>query len=247
MNPTRRLPILVAGLFLAAVFLSVKINSSFKFPFPPFNELVFDLSEEFKDKVSIQRPLGSEGGFRDFGGVLFGLRRLTADIGWIAVLQYYGAHEEGGHEEHFGEGNYSALEKLVLRVVRLDPSFLYAYLYGAGSLAFNLNRPDQAMDLLKEGIEYNPTYWRFRLYVGAIVYKQKGRFDEMLALLEDAIKYPDCPTLIKSVLANLYKDRKNYTRALDIWMGVLESGESDATFQQQAKRQIEELRQKLGI
>ena len=69
----------------------------------------------------------------------------------------------------------------------------------------------------------------------------------MIALLEDATKYPDCPTLIKSVLANIHKERKNYARALEIWIGVLESGESDPTFQEQAKRQVEELRQKLGI
>ena len=114
-------------------------------------------------------------------------------------------------------------------------------------MGLKIDRPGEALELLKEGIYYNPTYWRYRLYVGAIVYKQKGRFDAMIALLEDATKYPDCPTLIKSVLANIHKERKNYARALEIWIGVLESGGSDPTFQEQAKRQVEELRQKLGI
>jgi tetratricopeptide (TPR) repeat protein len=247
MTHSRRL-FFIAALICATAGFSIKINQTFPFPFPPFNQLIFDISDEFSDQVSYKRPLGSEGGFRDFAGLLFGSRRLTADIGWISLLQYYGMHERG--EESYsalGKGKYPSLKKMVFRVTRLDPTFHYAYLYGAGSLAFNLNRPEEALDILKEGIENSPTYWRFRLYVGAIVYKQKGRFDDMIALLEDATRYPDCPTLVKSVLANIYKERKNYKRALEIWIGVLEGNERDSWYREQAGKQIAELRPKLGI
>jgi tetratricopeptide (TPR) repeat protein len=110
-----------------------------------------------------------------------------------------------------------------------------------------LNRPEEALEILQEGIAANPTYWRFRLYVGAIVHKQRGRFDDMIRLLEDAVLYPDCPTLVKSVLANIYKERKNYKRALEIWIGILEGRERDPWYREQAQKQIAELRQKLGI
>lgn len=244
-----RLNLFVTLLLAVVVVISVKINSALRFPYPPFTQLVFDLSEEFSKKVSYERPLGSEGGFRDFTGVLLGMRRLTADIAWISVLQYYGSHEqdehEDGHEHNFGGGKYYALKKMVLRVVRLDPSLYYGYLYGAGALAWGLDRPDEAMELLQEGIRNNPTYWQFRLYVAAIVYKKKGQFDNMINLLEDAIQYPDCPTLVKSVLGNIYKDRKNYKRALEIWMNIYEG--NDLSYRGQAEKQIANLRQKLGI
>lgn len=243
------LPALLIATFLVSGF----IHRSFIFPFPPLNILVFDLSEEFKNIVSFQRPLGSEAGYRDFAGVLMGMRRFTADIAWISVLQYYGAHEmensgdEEGHRHEFTSGDYPALQKMVRRVIRLDPSNYHACEVGGGALAFNLNRPKEGLEILEEGIQYNPTYWRFRLLVGAIVYKQQGKFSDMIALLEDAIRYPDCPTMIKSILANIYKQNKNYLRALQIWIEVYENERTDPWYREQAVRQITDLRDRLGI
>lgn len=246
-SKNRNLAILTASLFVLVAFLSFRMDSSFTYPFTPFNELVFDVADTFSHKVSFQRPPGSEGGFRDFGGLLLGMRRLMADVGWVSVLQYYGSHEtmEGVHE--YGAGRYPGLKKLILRVVRLDPSFHFAYLYGAGSLAFNLNRPEEALEILKEGIRRNPTYWRLRLYLAAIIYKQKGRFDDMIALLEDAITYPDCPVMIKSILANIVKERGNYVRSLEIWIGIAEIERLDPWYADQAKNQIAWLSQKIGL
>lgn len=238
--------------------LSVRIHSNFQFPFPPFNQSVFDLSNEFKKTISLERPLGSHAGYRDVGGILMGLRRLTADIAWIGILQYYGSHqfeetEEDNANKHehqhsdFGGGDYPALKKMIQRVIRLDPSFYYAYLVGGGALVWNLNRPEEGMEIFIEGIQRNPTYWKFRLYAGAVIYKQKGKFEEMIKLLEDAVRYPDCPTMIKSILANIYKDRKNFKRALEIWIDVFENEKTDPWYKYQAGKKIAELRGKLGI
>jgi len=246
--PSGALYLVPAALLALILFISVKIESSFVFPFPPFNKLIFNIADEFSALTSYDRPLGSEGGYRDLGGVLIGMRRLTADIAWISVLQYYGSHEhhEEGHSHDFAGGEYPALKKMILRVTRLDPSFQYAYLYGAGALTFGTDRPEEAMELLREGIFYNPTYWRFRLYVGAILYKKQGQFGNMIALLEDAIRYPDCPTMVKSILANIYKEKGDYARALKIWLEVLDNKSSDNWYKIQAEKQIGELGKKLG-
>ena len=247
--PMIRNSTLITIVFLTFIMaLSIRVNAFFKFPFPPFNQLVFDVSEAFSEETSLQRPLGAEGGYRDLIGLMLGMRRLTADIAWIGVLQYYGGHESS-HEDHsdFAFGKYPALKIMVRRVTQLDPSFYFAYLYGAGSLAFNLNRPGQALELLEEGIRHNPTYWRLRLYAGAIIYKQKGRYDDMIKLLEDAIQYTDCPTLVKSVLANIYKARKNYLKALEIWIKIAESENLDPWYQEQSVKQIKDLKNKLGL
>jgi len=250
----RALPVLsLAALLTASTLLAYRMHKERVFPYPPFNELIFNISEKFQNLPSFSRPLGSEGGFRDFGGLLLGLRRLTADIAWLSVLQYYGSHEAAGHEEDhesrqaFGAGRYAALKDMVMRTVRLDPHFHFAYLYGAGSLAFNLDRYDEALELLQDGIQRNPNYWKFRLYVAAIVWKKKGEYDNMIPLLEEAIAYPDCPTLVKSSLANIHKARKNYARALQIWLNVLETEHSDAVYRQQAEDQIGQLRGLLGL
>lgn len=238
--------ILAAG----AALLARRIGRSFAYPYPPFNQLVYDTGEAFAGRISLARPLASEGGFRDLAGPLFGLRRLTADIAWISVLQYYGAHEAEEDENPSADSvdnGYPALKKMVLRVIRLDPSLHYAALYGAGALAFSLNRPDEGLDILREAIGRDPTYWRFRLYVGAILYKQQGRFDRMIPLLEDAIRYPDCPTMVKSILANIYQERGENAKALEVWIGVLEDRKTDDWYRHQAGIQIAELRKKLGL
>lgn len=237
----------------ASLLLSVKIHSAFRFPFPSLNQLIWDTGEEFKDKISLEKPFGAEGGFRDLGFLLFGLRRLAADMAWISVLQYFGSREFAedaapqGHEHFHEGGTYPALKKMVLRVMRLDPSLHYATLYGAGALGWMLNRPQEALELLQEGIKNNPTHWRFRLYVGALLYREKEQFSEMLKLLEEAIQFPDCPTLMKSILANIYKERKNYRRALEIWLEVMEDEKTDSWYKMQAEKQIKDLSKKLGI
>lgn len=247
----------IAVLAAAVLGLSVHMGSRATFPFPPFTTLVWDIGREFERVTSYEKPLGAEGGYRDFAGVLLGMRRLAADVAWVSVLQYYGTHEQDAKEDHddghthghgpYDGGRYFALKKMVLRVMRLDPSMQYATLYGAGALAFNLDRPQEALELLEEGIRNSPTYWRYRLYVGAILFKQKGQFDEMINLLEDAITYPDCPTMVKSILAGIYKDRKDYARALRVWLDVLENPRTDVWYRSQAEKQIQELRVKLGI
>jgi tetratricopeptide (TPR) repeat protein len=242
------LAILIPSIF----FLSQGIDRRLKYPYPPFNELVLDLGEDFKGMHPADRPLASSGGFRDLSGLGFGMRRLTADIAWLSVLQYYGTHAEADEHQsleggNMGAGHYPLLKKMILRVVRLDPNFHFAFLYGAGSLAFNLEKYDEATELLEEAVRRNPTYWKYRTYIAAIVWKKKGEFDNLIPLLEDAITYPDCPILVKSSLANIYKKRGNIKRALEIWLDVLESDNLDTTYRAQAEGQIEELRGRLGI
>lgn len=235
-------------LTLVLVFLSSHLQSNLKTHYPNLSKLILDTSEDFRGQVSYEKPLASSGGFRDLTMLLFGARRLASDIAWISVLQYYGTHESEENEDHphdFGGGKYNSLKRLVLRVIRLDPSNHYATLYGAGALAFNLNRPEEAIYLLEEGISKFPQYWKYQLYLGAILYKQKGKFESMLHLLEDAVKDPECPTLVKSILANIYRSNGNYLRSLEIWIEIYEGKESSS--REKAAHQIEELKKKLGI
>lgn len=187
----------------------------------------------------------------DTTGILFGVRRLTADIAWIQLLQYYGTPEEHKHhteyEEHrhdFGGGCYFDLLKLCQRVIRLDPYFLSAYLYGGAALAWNLNREEEGLLLLKEGAENDslrkfPDYWQIILYIQAVTFKKLDKFNQMVATLEKAIKQPTCPTMVKAILANIYKHNGNYTRAIDLWKEILLS--KDTSYRVRAEKQIKEL------
>jgi len=71
------------------------------------------------------------------------------------------------------------------------------------------------------------------------MYKNKGDYGRMLSKLEEAVSYPDCPNIIKTILANYYKMQEEYGKALAVWKSVLDSGDTSYLFR--AEEQVFEL------
>ena len=96
-----------------------------------------------------------------------------------------------------------------LRVTRLDPSFHRAALFASGILAWfhGIERPDEAADLLNEGMRRSPEQPLYALYLAAIAYKKVGNTDRMIALLESSFDLADTPATMKAILANLRQSR----------------------------------------
>jgi tetratricopeptide (TPR) repeat protein len=166
-------------------------------------------------------------------------------------------HAEGESHGSFEGGKYYELITYSYRTAYLDPFFDYGYLYSAGSLAWNLNRSEEAVELLKYGLKvmeplksYYPKdnfapYWRFNLYLSAIAFKKGGHIKEMTELLEKAVKLPNAPNMIKTILANIYEKNGNYIGSLKLWLDIYDSG--DKSMLGRAKTKIEELRRLLHI
>jgi tetratricopeptide (TPR) repeat protein len=191
------------------------------------------------------RPVLEDYALSDVGAVSFGLRRMGADLAFIQLLQYYastewiGPHE--GHEPEAGEEaapgqvnegsadlhprlrlvNFSKLREHILRIGALDPYFHYAFLFGAGALAFNLNRPDEAFEVLRTGAAADPEFWRYRLYAGAIAFRESAQIEKVIPLLEEAARDPDCPTMLMNILANIYRKIGAYDRAADVFQRII--------------------------
>lgn len=180
----------------------------------------------------------------NLAGVLFGIRRIASDIIFIHILQYYGRPEQDIDHwtQHQGGGRYYDLYDLSLTAVRLDPYFYHAYLFSSASLAWNLKRINQAVSLLQEGIKNDPYFWQFHLYLAAIIYKERGEFLKFVEILEKAVKYPQCPNLVKSILGNIYVLTKDYKKALQLWQEILESG--DLRYKEIAEEKIKLFKQK---
>jgi len=189
----------------------------------------------------------------DFFGFLFGMRRIIADVMWVQTLQYYGGggyedvvsvqeyrkHENDVRKE--GEyGRYRYLLAMCQRCVRIDPYFKYVYAYGGASLAWNLTRYDEALELLKEGIEHNPQFYPLQLYAAAIVYQKAGNAVDMIKKLEEAVKYPDCPFEIKNILGNIYIKYGRYEDAAKIQVDIY-STEKNIDRRESAKRKLVQL------
>ena len=189
-----------------------RLNRLFRWVYPPVTEMV--VTEHY---------------LTDLGAFFLGSHRVAADLAYIQLLQYYGSPESRGaeargdednhdphdghdhtHHDHadpfaFGGGDYPRLGELGRRLLRLDPFFHAAILEIGGALAYNLRKPDEALDYLREAIERDPGFHRYRLYVAAILFKEAGEEKKMIGVLEEAIKYPDCPALLENILGNLLK------------------------------------------
>ena len=150
-----------------------------------------------------------------------GLRAAAADLAWVQMLQY----SAGGVTDMPDRPGrpYDHLKDLALRVARLDPSYHRAYLYAAGILAWfkNVDRPDEAVEVLREGMRNDPGQRSYPIYIAAIAYKKKGDVDSMTSLLESTLDDPHSPVEMKSILANVYKSRGRYEDALRVWDAIL--------------------------
>jgi tetratricopeptide (TPR) repeat protein len=225
MRKSISLLILILPLLGLSIFCQYQVERRFEFPLP-----------------SIVKVKPSS--FIYFWGSLLGLRRLSSDLAWIRLLQYYGSLEKKGehihhphphegeeehihHTHHHRRGEYEDLLPMCQEVVRLDPYFHYAYLFGGGCLAFNHERYDEAIELLQEGIKNNPKFWRFRLYIAAIVYTKTKEYDKVVPLLAEAIRYRDCPEVVKIFLASIYKVKGEFGKAIAIWEHILATSRSE--------------------
>ena len=213
------------------------IEKKFEWRYPPLNELV--VTNYYT---------------QDLGVLLLGSHRLAADIAYIQLLQYYG-EEKGNDDSEENEPHYEIrpdgtkyyldetmvgvfplLKELGTRYMRLDPFFNQAILEVAGSLAFNQRRIDESLEFLKEAIQRDPSFYRYHLYMAAILYKNTGQDAKLIEVLERAVKDRDCPALFKLVLGNLLKKYKLYERSALVYLEVAETALSESDRKEGTRR-----------
>lgn len=178
--------------------------------------------------------------FQDAALAVTGFRAAAADLAWIQLLQYSagGVPELPDRPGH----PYEHLGPLSLRTARLDPSFHRAVLFGASILAWfhGVERPDEAAELLHEGMRAAPEQRLFPLYLAALAYKKQGDQAKMIALMESSMDSPDTPAQMKAILANVYESRGDKARAAATWKRIL-ANERDASEHARAKLKLREL------
>jgi len=172
-----------------------------------------------------------------------GLRRLAADVWFIRLMQYYGApdmeernlsyeakpdpgHGQPGHHcegEHFGEGKYPDFLPLSRHILALDPYFTNAGLYAAGSLAFNMYRPEEAISFLNGAMLYHPKEWKYATLLAAIGYSKAKDPAKVARIITPLIMEPDCPVMLRQLAAFLNKKAGNYSTAYSIYKTILET------------------------
>lgn len=179
--------------------------------------------------------------FRDAVLAVSGMRAAAADLAWVQLLQYMAGNLEGLPPDRPGR-RYDHALALSRRIIRLDPSFRRGALYGAGVLGWfeDVDRADEAVELLAEGMRLAPDEPLFKLYLAALAYKGRGEDSRMIGLLERAFDDPQTPSTMRAILANTYERRGERGKALAAWRLILENPR-DASEHARARRKLAEL------
>lgn len=215
----------------------------------------------FPPPSEIRTP--AAGAAADMFALALGARRLFADVWFIRLLQYYGTPEfpegdeeaaplawlkpepAGEHHHHHhiglnGEGKYPEFLARARHVLEIDPGFTVAALYGAGSLAFNMDRPEEAKELLAYALEYSPHEWKYLKVLAAIGYSKADDPAAVAAAIAPLLKDPDCPVMLKQQAAFLNKKIHNYAAAAAIYADIAATSR-DTAYVRNAERELEKL------
>jgi tetratricopeptide (TPR) repeat protein len=155
-------------------------------------------------------------------------RYTLAAFAWLKADFYH-------HEYEFNAKDWKkneALMSLIRLVTYLDPHFIQAYDFGGYHLAINLDRPDEGLAFLDEGIRYNPSSFELLWEKGFILAQQK-KYREALPFLLKALPLYNQHTnmdntalkkiWVLSRIAHCYaelKDRDNTRRYCEEWLQI---------------------------
>ncbi|PIS46586.1 MAG: hypothetical protein COT17_07840 [Elusimicrobia bacterium CG08_land_8_20_14_0_20_51_18] len=231
-------------LITALLFTAYSISYSFNLPFTCFGVI----------KNAHSRPV------EYIFSISFGMRRLLADVSFIRLMQYYGTAEihegakkhehcdERGHCHHhyegepeFGKGDYPLFVQMTRDIIFLDPYFKEAVLYSAGSLAFNLNKPDDAVSVLNTALLFTPGDWHYVKLLGAIAQSRLRNKEKIAEFMYEIAMREDTPVMVKQIAAFLNKKAGRKLKAAEIYGNILKTTK-DPFYLDNARRQLEALK-----
>lgn len=203
--------------------------------------------------LSSRMNIEAEGAIETAALFSLGMRRMAADLALIRIIIYYGTPEDRpdyrDHDAHGdthdrgrrgGGGSYPRLAALSMRLLDLDPLFSYGALFGAGALAFNLDRPDDALKVLQYALARDPKNIQYQAYIAAIGFHEKGDPESVIRILEPFIEDPECPTMIKSMMAFLYRRNGRIKDAIRLYLDIYENSRAE-NYRRSALKNLKEL------
>lgn len=229
-------------------FFSVYTWKSYSHPFPQANYI-----------ASFKRSL-----LGDALTLSFGMRRLLADVWFVRLMQYYGTRELSEHDEDgakspwrqrrhtdehhhcqhgadYGYGKYPDFFPMARHIIDIDPYFKSAIMYSVTSLAFNLQKQESAIALLKIAMMYSKKEWMYPRLLAAIGYSKAKDPQKVAQTLTMLVWEPDCPTMVKQLVAFLNKKTKNYRTAYAIYLNILNTSK-DPFYLENARKETEKLK-----
>jgi hypothetical protein len=186
---------------------------------------------------------------------------LAADIYWIRALQHFGRSRKmveppsaSAFELQFPllsgamtfpmrlrqSQKYQLLYPLLNMATSLDPYFNIAYRFGAIFLAENPpggpGRPDQAIALLRKGIEVMPRKWQYYQDAGFVDYWARRDYVSAADWFARASLIPGAPWWLKPLAANTLAVGGDRRASRQLYLALLQSAENDFMREDAARR-----------
>lgn len=152
-----------------------------------------------------------------------GFNGFVADWYWMRSLQYVGnkiVNHPGEIElDDLGPLDMRLLYPLLDTATTLDPKFMAAYEYGAVVLPA-INEED-AIKLIKKGIEHNPDSWRLYQYLGYIYWK-RGDYKQASESYGIGANVAGAPNWMREMSARMFSEGGEPAIAREIYTRIYE-------------------------
>lgn len=150
-----------------------------------------------------------------------GFDGLMACIYWTRTVQYF------GHRHFEYARTYNELAPLLKITTALDPQMIPAYQFGASFLAprppGGAGQPERAIELMKYGIEHNPSNWRLYYDLGFVYYTELKDYKDASEVFEAGSKVPNAHPFLKILAAQMAEHASDYSTARMLWTATYES------------------------
>jgi tetratricopeptide (TPR) repeat protein len=152
---------------------------------------------------------------------------LVADIYWIRTVQHYGRTKlstDAGKQ-------YDILYPLLDVTTSLDPYFDVAYKFGSVFLAEQFpsgaGRPDQAIALLRKGLQARPDKWELAQQLGFVYYWWLADFDDAAMWFNRAADMTRAPDWLRPLAAVTLAQGGNRSSSRVLWTEIARSADAD--------------------
>ena len=152
---------------------------------------------------------------------------LLADVYWIRAIQHYG----GDRLSTDNRQRYELLDPLLDITTTLDPRFMLAYRFGAIFLAEPYpggpGRPDQAVALLRKGLQADPSKWQYVHDIAFVYYWQLRDTATAARWFERAAEIPGSPNWLRPLAATLSIQGGDRAASRFLWRQLRDAAEQE--------------------
>lgn len=169
-----------------------------------------------------------------------GFSEAAADLAWLRAVQYYGEHRNT-------DNRFDRMRHVFDILTSLAPRFIPAYVFGAFALAQEGRDFAGAEELMKKGIEANPTCGELAFELGFLYYVRPGgrSLHDAALYFEQSARQPDAPPQAARFAAFARQNSGQLHVAYELWAHVARTSRNKV-LRETAAREMQRIAAAIG-